>query len=73
MNEDNKQWKEIELPPLKVANLGQPESSFTRKCSIDIYATKFIMEDEDGNRRIKFHDNEIVFIDSSYLLELLPK
>jgi hypothetical protein len=66
-------WTEVELPPLKIAKLDKPEPAYSNKATIDLYAVKFILEDAEGNRRIKFHDNEMLFIDYTYKLELLPK
>lgn len=73
MNDNEKKWTEVDLPPLKVANLGKPEPTFLRKASIALYAVKYVVEDEEGNRRIKFHDNEVLYVDHTYSLELLPK
>ena len=70
---NNQKWTEVALPPIKVENIAPPESVFNKKASIDIRSVKFILEDEDGGKRIKFYDNEVLYLDASYLLELLPK
>lgn len=72
MKDDKKEWKEVELPPLKAqaVNLGAQEPEKTRKATVDIRAVKFILQDGDGSHKIKFHDGEFLVIDETYKLEI---
>lgn len=66
MNDDNKKWTEVELPPLKIEE--PPPSD---KITIDLRAVKYLLQNKSGAKKIKFHDGELVSLPKKYKIEII--